>query len=369
MNYPMEHVRESLTENTSPATAKVQSLSRYLKSHKAEAKTWIGKSAGILMINDLISKSSGSSAPVMLMGETGVGKEIIARTIHEQSDRSDAEFVAVNCATLPADLTEAELFGAEKGAYTGAVEKRLGKFERADGGTLFLDEVTELSAQSQAALLRVLQEGELERVGGRSTISVDVRVVTATNENMVTAVQEGRFRADLFHRLNVLPIVIPPLRNRVDDIPLLIEHFLDKYQREYRKLTAGISGNNLKVLQEYSWPGNVRELENVIHRGIVLTGEGEQIQLQSLFPTCLSSNQNLQAVSSAGLDKEVMATPPLGMEYHAEALLENDFEFEKFEEILITKALEKCQGNITKSASLLGLSRPALAYRIKKRDE
>lgn len=369
MNYPVEDVRESLSECSSVATAEVQSLSRYQKSQKTESKAWVGSSVGILMINDLIAKSSSSTAPVLLMGETGVGKEIVARAIHEHSERASSNFVAVNCATLPADLVEAELFGAEKGAYTGAVERRLGKFERAHGGTLFLDEVTELSPQSQAALLRVLQEGELERVGGRSTISVDVRVVTASNEDMVTAIQEGRFRADLFHRLNVLPIMIPPLRERQEDIPLLVEYFLDKYHSEYRKLTLGISKSNLKTLMEYTWPGNVRELENVIHRGIVLTEEGKSINLQSLFPICLNVKQGVFSANGVKASESMPAENLLGMEYYAEALLESDFEFEKFEGILISKAMDKCQWNITKAASLLGLSKPALSYRIKKHDK
>ena len=224
-----------------------------------------------------------TDTPVLLLGETGTGKELLARAIHEFSDRSAAIMVKVNCAALPAELIESELFGHEKGAFTGATQQRKGRFELADGGSLFLDELGELSLSAQAKLLRVLQEQEFERVGGSETIRVDVRVIAATNRNLVEEVSLGRFRSDLYYRLNVFPIEVPALRQRVADIPLLARFFLDKYAKKFGKRFDDIDPAGLDYLRQYPWPGNVRELQNVIERAVILS-QGSLLDIAPLQP-------------------------------------------------------------------------------------
>ncbi|EGW21941.1 sigma54 specific transcriptional regulator, Fis family [Methylobacter tundripaludum SV96] len=224
-----------------------------------------------------------TDTPVLLLGETGTGKELLARAIHEFSDRSAAILVKVNCAALPAELIESELFGHEKGAFTGATQQRKGRFELADGGSLFLDELGELSLSAQAKLLRVLQEQEFERVGGSETIRVDVRVIAATNRNLAEEVSLGRFRSDLYYRLNVFPIEVPALRQRVADIPLLARFFLDKYAKKFGKRFDDIDPAGLDYLRQYLWPGNVRELQNVIERAVILS-QGSLLDIAPLQP-------------------------------------------------------------------------------------
>jgi formate hydrogenlyase transcriptional activator len=212
---------------------------------------------------------------VLITGETGTGKELLARAIHRRSRRSARAFVAVNCAAIPHDLVVSELFGHEKGAFTGALQRRIGRFELADGGTIFLDEVGELAPDTQVALLRVLQEREFERVGGTHSIHVDVRVIAATNRDLEAAVENGRFRQDLFYRLNVFPLEMPPLRERREDIPVLVEYFIDRYAREAGKAFRRINKRTLERLQSYPWPGNVRELQNVIERSVTISDTDE----------------------------------------------------------------------------------------------
>jgi formate hydrogenlyase transcriptional activator len=207
---------------------------------------------------------------VLITGETGTGKELIARAIHRRSHRASRAFVSVNCAAIPRDLIASELFGHERGAFTGAVQRRIGRFELAEGGTLFLDEVGELAADTQVALLRVLQEREFERVGGRQTIRADVRVIAATNLDLNAAVVSGSFRSDLFYRLNVFPIEMPSLRERREDIPLLVEYFIDRYARKAGKTITRVNKKTLELLRSYPWPGNIRELQNVIERSVIL---------------------------------------------------------------------------------------------------
>src|SRR3990167_7836209 len=244
----------------------------------------IGQSQAYSKVCQMIDKAAQGKVSVLLLGESGVGKEVIARSVHLRSARAEQPFVAVNCAAIPPDLIEAELFGVEKGAFTGALQSRMGRFERANQGTIFLDEVIELSPRAQATLLRVLQEGELERVGDNRTRKVDVRVIAATNESLSEAVKTGKFRADLFYRLNVFPVNIPPLRERLEDIPLLVEHFLKRFHSEYNKKTLGLSDLAMEACMHYPWPGNIRELENVIERGIILTESNESISIEALFP-------------------------------------------------------------------------------------
>jgi formate hydrogenlyase transcriptional activator len=217
-----------------------------------------------------VEKVAPTGSTVLLTGETGTGKELIARAIHKRSKRSDRAFVSVNCAALPSTLISSELFGHEKGGFTGAIQRRFGRFELAEGGTIFLDEVGELPAETQVALLRVLQEHEFERLGGSQPIRADVRVIAATNRDLQAAMATGAFRSDLFYRLNVFPIEIPPLRNRREDIPLLVEHFVDRYARNAGKQIMRVSKKTLDLLQSYRWPGNIRELQNVIERSVIV---------------------------------------------------------------------------------------------------
>jgi len=230
----------------------------------------VGTSAALKRVLSLVSKVAPTDASVLVTGETGTGKELVARAIHRRSHRSSRAFVSVNCAAVPRDLIASELFGHEKGAFTGAMQRRLGRFELADGGTIFLDEVGELPPDTQVALLRVLQEREFERVGGTQSIKVDVRVIAATNRDLDAAVASGSFRSDLFYRLQVFPIQIPPLRERREDIALLVEYFIDRYSRKARKNIRHVSPETLELLQSYAWPGNIRELQNVIERSVIL---------------------------------------------------------------------------------------------------
>jgi transcriptional regulator with GAF, ATPase, and Fis domain len=230
----------------------------------------IGSSGALQKVLSLVSKVAPTDATVLITGETGTGKELVARAVHQRSRRSARASVSVNCAAIPHGLIASELFGHEKGSFTGAMQRRLGRFELAEGGTIFLDEVGELPAETQIALLRVLQEHEFERVGGTRSIPANVRVIAATNRNFHAALAAGTFRSDLFYRLQVFPIEIPPLRERREDIALLVEYFLDRYSRKARKNISHISQQTLETLQSYAWPGNIRELQNVIERSVIL---------------------------------------------------------------------------------------------------
>src|SRR5882762_8353647 len=235
----------------------------------------IGTSSALQKVLSLVSKVAPTDATVMVTGETGTGKEVVARAIHRRCRRSSRAFVSVSCAAIPRDLIASELFGHEKGAFTGALQRRLGRFELADGGTIFLDEVGELSTDQQVALLRVLQEREFERVGGQDRIRVDVRVIAATNRDLSAAVAEGIFRQDLFYRLNVFPLEVPSLRERREDIPILVEYFIGRYARKAGRTFRRVSKRTLDRLQSYPWPGNVRELQNVIERSVIVSDRDE----------------------------------------------------------------------------------------------
>jgi transcriptional regulator with GAF, ATPase, and Fis domain len=237
----------------------------------------VGASPALAAVMSRVSKVANSDSTVLITGETGTGKELIARAIHRRSGRASRAFVAVNCAAIPSGLIASELFGHERGAFTGALQRRIGRFELADGGTIFLDEVGELASDTQVALLRVLQEHEFERVGGRERIQVDVRVIAATNRDLSQAVADGTFRRDLFYRLNVFPLDMPPLRERQEDIAVLVEYFIDRYARKAGKSFRCVSRQTLDSLQSYPWPGNVRELQNVIERSVILSDTDEFI--------------------------------------------------------------------------------------------
>lgn len=329
----------------------------------------IGQSHAYKTVCQMIDKAAKGKVSVLLLGETGVGKEVIARSVHLSSERAEQPFVAVNCAAIPPDLIEAELFGVEKGAYTGANQSRQGRFERAHGGTIFLDEVVELSPRAQATLLRVLQEGELERVGDNRTRSIDVRVIAATNESLAEAVQNGRFRADLYYRLNVFPVKIPPLRERLEDLPLLAEHFLKKFHNEYNKRTLGLSDKALELCLRYRWPGNIRELENVIERGVILTDSNETISQDSLFAVFPDDpdSKHEERLNATGQLVDVQSTAVADGDW-ASRIIAEGISLEVLEQQLMLKAMQMAEQNVSKAARLLGLSRPALAYRLKKSD-
>jgi formate hydrogenlyase transcriptional activator len=230
----------------------------------------IGTSPALRRVLGQVAKVARTDSTVLILGETGTGKELIARAIHKQSRRAARAFIRVNCAAIPAALIPSELFGHEKGAFTGALQRRIGRFEAADGGTIFLDEIGELPVETQVALLRVLQEREIERIGSSTPVAVDVRVIAATNRDLDAAVEAGQFRQDLFYRLNVVPIFNPPLRERADDVPVLVEYLVGRFASKTRKNVRRIERRTLRVLQAYDWPGNVRELQNVLERAVVL---------------------------------------------------------------------------------------------------
>jgi formate hydrogenlyase transcriptional activator len=238
----------------------------------------VGNSPALGEVLELVSKVASWDSTVLLLGETGTGKELVAQAIHRHSDRSQRALIKVNCAALPSELVASELFGHERGAFTGALQQRIGRFEAANGGTIFLDEIAELSPEIQVALLRVLQEKEFERVGGNRTIKTDVRVIAATNKDLHHEVRAGRFRMDLFYRLNVFPIRVPALRERLEDIPLLVDYFAGRLAGRMGKKITRIESRSLSAMQQYSWPGNVRELQNVIERSVILA-DGEVLRV------------------------------------------------------------------------------------------
>ena len=252
-------------------------LSRALESDTTQI---VGNSPALKRLLEVVEKVAPFDSTVLLLGETGTGKELIAQAIHRGSPRHDQAFVRVNCAALPAELIASELFGHERGAFTGALQQRIGRFEAANGGTIFLDEIAELSPEIQVSLLRVLQEKEFERVGGNRTIKTDVRVIAATNKDLWREVREGRFRMDLFYRLNVFPVQVPPLRERMNDIPVLVDYFAARVAGRTGKNVSQIEEGSLVAMQQYSWPGNIRELQNVIERCVILA-DGDVLRVEA----------------------------------------------------------------------------------------
>ena len=311
----------------------------------------IGDSRAIQDVISLIRKVADTDSTILVLGESGTGKELVARGIHGLSPRADRMLVPINCSAIPADLLESELFGHVKGAFTGAHMARVGRFEMAHNGTIFLDEIAEMSSHLQAKLLRVLQEKSFIPVGGTKTVHVDARVVAATNKDLDEEVEERRFRADLYFRLNVIPIRIPPLRERTGDIPLLIKHFVEKCNREKSRSIEGIRPEALAVLQKYPWPGNIRELENLIERIAVLKGSG-WIETQDI-PEKIRQAETLPC----------SAVPVLG-----ECGLDIRNATESFENSLITQALRIAEGNKNRAATLLGLKRTTFVEMLKRKN-
>jgi formate hydrogenlyase transcriptional activator len=303
----------------------------------------VGSSESLRNVLEQVSRVAPTDSTVLIQGETGTGKELIARAIHARSKRSSRAFIRVNCAAIPPSLIASELFGHEKGSFTGALQRRLGRFESADGGTIFLDEIGELPPETQVALLRVLQEREFERVGGNQTISIDVRVLAATNKDLSAAVADGTFRRDLFYRLNVFPIQVPALRDRVNDIPLLVEYLVDRYAKKVGKRIRSISKDTLNLFQNYDWPGNIRELQNVIERAVILC-DGEIFCVDASWLTPVAPKT---AASSAPLIEDLTER----------------------EKVMIENALRASGGLISgpKGAAVkLGLPRQTLESKIRK---
>ncbi|MCZ4344339.1 sigma 54-interacting transcriptional regulator [Sphingomonadaceae bacterium G21617-S1] len=340
----------------------------------ASARGLVGASAGFNLVCHMLEKVAPTNASVLLLGESGVGKEVFARTLQRISSRPAGPFIAVNCAAVPEQLIEAELFGVTKGAYTGATEDRPGRFERADGGTIFLDEIGTLSLPAQGKLLRVLQEREVERLGDSKTRKIDVRVVAATNEDLRKRVEAREFRQDLFYRLNVFPIIIPPLRERRADISLLMEHFLELFTTRHGKPHSGFTQRAIGALFSYSWPGNVRELENMIERGVILAPHGEAIDISHLFTAGEPLDAELLSMAADGSLERSRRGKGISGFYERpdlsgllDNLIDTGVSLNTVEDLLLEKAISKADGNVSEGARILGLTRPQYAYRLKRR--
>jgi nitrogen regulation protein NR(I) len=336
----------------------------------------IGDSPSMQVVYELIEKIADTDSTVLITGESGTGKELIAKTIHyNNSMRAGGPFVPLNCAAIPKDLLESELFGHEKGAFTGAINTRIGRFELAQGGTLFLDEVGELDPSLQVKLLRVLQEREFERVGGVKTIKVDVRILAATNKDLDNATREGKFREDLFYRLNVIPLHLPPLRKRVEDISLLMAHFVQEFARKRKREPFTVSPEAMECLMKYRWPGNVRELENLIERLTILVSSNvvqasdlpEKLN-QMAFPHMELHHRGVDSGEEPERAASISETPPFcrsGFEI-SESGIDLNEAVSTVERNLIQKALEKTGGVRSRAAQLLGLNRTTLLEKMKK---
>jgi len=320
-------------------------VNHFLSQENEESEQLLlGQSAGMENLKQLIRKVGRTQATVLIAGESGTGKELVARALYRESPRAHAPFIKVNCAAIPENLIESEFFGHERGAFTGALSKREGRFELAHGGTILLDEISEISPNVQAKLLRVLQERELERVGGNRTIKVDVRVIATTNRNLEQSVEKKEFRQDLFFRLNVVPIPVPPLRERREDVPSLAEEFLRRFARKHGAVARGLSPEAMGVLANHSWPGNVRELQNVIERAVILCGDDVLLQPEHLGMTQsppVAASPSFSAESTRSAEKTASGNPPTLAELEKQHIL---------------AVLEHCKGNRTHAAKLLAVS-------------
>lgn len=326
----------------------------------------VGGSAAFNNILHHINRVAATRATVLLLGESGVGKSLFAREVHDRSKRRDRPFVVVNCAAIPESLMESELFGTERGAFTGASTARAGRFEMADGGTLFLDEIATLSLTAQGKLLRVLQTGEFERLGSTQTRRADVRLIAATNADLPEAIEAKRFREDLYFRLNVFPIVIPPLRERRDDIPLLVGHYLAYFSSRHERHLPGITPRALAELLSHDWPGNVRELENVIERGVILADEGQPLDRVHL-PAASSRAESLEVMRLDYRGELVPGDGGIDSRAFAAGLASGvALDLPAANARAMKAALARCNGNVAKAARLLGLTRAQLDYRLRK---
>jgi len=325
---------------------RLEAENRALRARVDRTETMVGESYAMRQLREQVAMAAPTNGRVLIYGENGTGKEMVARTIHALSRRRAGSFVEVNCAAIPEELIESELFGHVRGAFTGAVADRRGKFEVADGGTIFLDEIGDMSLKTQAKVLRVLQEQTMEAVGGTQTIKVDARVLAATNKDLQAEIRAGRFREDLYFRLNVIPIFVPPLRDRQEDIPLLADHFMAEFAREYGRRAKTFDSGARSTLQRYPWPGNVRELRNVIER------------LMIMVPGDAISSSDLGFLDPSGLPR------PAGDDASAERLSLHEAR-DRFERDLILRTLAEQQGNMSRTAEVLGVERSNLYRKMK----
>ncbi|HET7752721.1 MAG TPA: sigma-54 dependent transcriptional regulator [Anaeromyxobacteraceae bacterium] len=320
----------------------------------------VGGSPSMRQIFEIIGKVADSPSTVLITGESGTGKELVARQLHLESSRRDKPLIKVNCAAIPKDLVESELFGYERGAFTGAVGSKPGRFELADGGTLFLDEIGEIPIEMQVKLLRALQESEFERVGGIKTIRVDVRLIAATNRNLEELIKDGRFREDLYYRLAVVPVALPPLRERREDIPLLVRHFVEKYNARLGKRVERVEDEALQLLLSYSWPGNIRELENLMERSVLFADE--PVIRAAALPDALRERSGAAVVPVAAVGPLGNIAAPSGASMK-EIVRQAQAELEKE---LISRALDETGGNVTRAAKRLQISRKSLQVKMKE---
>lgn len=339
----------------SPPTIAASQAAEPIRPMRASNSSIIGQSQEIQYVLDLVHRVADSDATILIQGESGTGKELIARAIHQMSPRRNSPFIAINCGAIPSELLESELFGHVKGAFTGAISNRIGRFEMADGGILFLDEIGDMSPSLQVKILRALQERSFEPVGAAKSVQVNVQVIAATHVNLEKAVHEGRFREDLFYRLNVIPIAIPALRERKTDIPNLIQHFVKGFGQRRKECISGFSAEAIESLVNYPWPGNIRELENLVERLTIIKGRG-QVELKDL-PT----KYHVKSPTTSIID-----TPSVTIELPTDGL---DFNaaVDQFENSLIMKALEKTGWNRNQAAILLRLNRTTLVEKMKKK--
>jgi PAS domain S-box-containing protein len=341
---------EDLSQELEVKENKIQSLQTKLKD-RYSFYNLIGKNHLMQNIYNLIERVSQTDSTVLITGETGTGKELVAKAIHYNSLRKDNDMIAVNCAALPETLLESELFGHVKGAFTGAIRDKKGKFELADKGTIFLDEISELSTLTQVKLLRVLQERQIEKVGGEKSINVDIRIIAATNQDLLELIEKGRFRKDLFYRLNIISVRLPSLKERTDDIPLLVDHFIERYNKRFNKNISSISSNALRKLMSYSWPGNIRELEAVIEKAILLE-ESESIENIELLS---DRSESLKLLTSTFNNK----SEDLSYD-NMQAYLDS------FEKEYYIKVFKKHNGKINDIAKFTGLNRRTILNKMKK---
>ncbi len=357
---------ESIADQLFDLQTQVVQLRATIGEKEALPGDMVGNSPGFLSAYGLLKQAASSQITVLLLGETGVGKEMFARCLHDSGPRRERPFVAVNCAAIPPDLVEAELFGVEKGAYTGALVSRHGRFERADGGSLFLDEIGDLPLPAQGKLLRVLQEGEFERLGDQKTRKVNVRTIAAVNGDLHRLVKEGKFRSDLYYRLNAYQIEIPPLRERKEDISPLAKRFLQKYAAIHGKKLRGFTDKAKRALLNYTWPGNIRELQNMVERGVILAPGGTRIEATHLFSTCADEQTRELGLGTNG---SLNLRPWETGKNLCDAVFNGCMTLEQLEVMLLETAIDKARGNLSSAARMLGLTRPQFAYRLKRLHE
>jgi two-component system response regulator AtoC len=345
-NKPFDLDEVAATVGRALETTRLRREVRQLRATAARPYTLhslVGNSPAMTALRHLVARIAISpSSTVLLTGESGTGKDLLAKVIHYTSERSARTFMNITCSALPEQLLESELFGHERGAFTDARMQKRGLLETADGGTVFLDEIAEMPSALQAKLLRFLEEKSFKRVGGAADVHVDARIVAATNRDLEEEVRKGRFRSDLFYRLNVLPVALPPLRGRTEDVPLLVEYFIDRFNTEFRKNVLGATTAAYTTLQQYAWPGNVRELRNVVERAMLLS-ERDRLDVR-----------DFESVDNAGRTADVFELPASGVD------------LEQLERSLVNQALRRCGGNQTRAAGLLGMNRDQIRYRVDK---